>query len=177
MHPSKRLAFWLLLAALAAASAKTLFLRAEVRALMARQIPRSLGMGDTLKAMVDTLEQELKERIAYATPEGPDPLALKRVVRAALPRGPGHEGQEAGRMRLSATLLSPGNSSAIIKYRGRSYTLRMGDTLEQRVVRSIDKRTVTLEYKGSSVVLVNEPAPKAEIQSEGGRRRLEDLQL
>lgn len=161
---------------LLAGAAKSLHLHLATRALVQRSLPKSLGMGDSLRAMADGLERELKERLAYAAPEGRDPLALRRVVRAPLPAR-GDEAAEAGRMRLSATLVSPGNSSAIIKYKGRSHTLRLGDSLEQRVVRSIDKRTVVLEYQGKSVVLVNEPAPRAEIQGEGGKRRLEEIQL
>lgn len=162
---------------LLAGAAKSLHLHLETRALLERSLPKSLGMGDTLRAMADGLERELKERLAYAAPEGRDPLALRRVVRAPLPAGRGDEAAEAGRMRLSATLISPGNSSAIIKYRGKSHTLYLGDSLDNRVVRSIDKRTVVLEYQGKTVVLVNEPAPRAEIQSEGGKRRLEEIQL
>lgn len=177
MHPSKRLAAWLLTGVIAAGAAKALHLRLETEKLLAREIPRSIGMGDSLKAMVDTLERELEGRIAYENPAGRDPLALRRVVKAPLPTGPGNENLEAGQMRLSATLVSQGNSSAIIKYKGRSYTLHIGDTLEQRVVKSIDKRTVVLDYRGAPVVLVNQPAPRAEIQSEGGKRRLEELQL
>lgn len=176
MPSGKRLAFWILAAVLLGAAAKAVHLRSSTRALLARSLPKTLGMGDTLKSTVDTLEQELRDRIAYETPAGRDPLALKRVVKAALPRA-GGENIEAGRMRLSATLVSPPNSSAIIKFKGHSYTLRLGDTLEQRVVRSIDKKTVTFDFKGVEVILVNEPAPKAEIQSEGGKRRLEELQL
>lgn len=172
---AKRLWAWALCLLLAALAAKSLFLHLETRALMKRNIPMNLGMGDSLRAMAEGLERELAGRLAYEAPALKDPLALRRVVRAPLPSA--GEGSEAGRMRLSATLISPGNSVAIIKFKGKSHTLRLGDSLEQRVVRSIDKRTVVLDYQGKSVVLVNEPATRAEIQSEGGKRRLEELQL
>ncbi len=177
MRSDKRLwAFGLVLLLLIGA-AKSLQLRLETRALLKRSIPASLGMGDSLKTMAEGLERELAERLAYVAPDRRDPLALRRVVRLPLPAGRADEAAEAGRMRLSATLVSEGNSIAIIKYQGKSHTLRMGDTLDQRVVKSIDKRTVVLDFLGKSVVLVNEPAPKTEIQTEGGKRRLEDLQL
>lgn len=177
MRGPKRAWAFILGVLLLAGAAKSLHLHLETRALLKRSLPKSLGMGDSLRTMAEGLERELKERLAYVAPEGRDPLALRRVVRLPLPAGRGDEAAEAGRMRLSATLVSPGNSSAIIKYKGRSHSLRLGDSLDHRVVRSIDKRTVVLEYQGKSVVLVNEPAPRAEIQSEGGKRRLEEIQL
>lgn len=160
-----------------AGAAKTARLHFETSALLKRSLPKSIGMGDSLRAMAEGLERELSGRLAYQAPAGRDPLALRRVVRAPVPSGKGDELAEAGRMRLSATLVSAGNSIAIIKYQGRSHTLRLGDSLDQRVVKSIDMRTVTLDYLGKTLVLVNEPAPKTEAQSEGGKRRLEDLQL
>lgn len=169
---------WLLLAAWAACAFKVWSLRAETQRLMARDIPRSLGMGDSLKAMVDTLESELLRRSAFDPPAARDPLALKRVVRLPL-RGFGDSSEfREGSMRLSATILSPGNHTAIVKYRGRSHSLHVGDTLDQRVVRSIDKRTVVLDHRGRPEILMNQPAPRAEIQAEGGKgRRLEELEL
>jgi hypothetical protein len=177
MRIPKRLWAWVLLGVWALLAARTASLHFKTRSLLAREIPRSVGMGDSLQSMVEGLERELGERLAYAAPQGRDPLALKRVVRAPLPAGRADENAEAGRMRLSATLVSPGNSAAIIKYQGRSHTLRVGDTLDQRVIKSIDKKTVVLEHQGKSIVLMNQPAPEAEIRSEGAKRRLEDLQL
>lgn len=177
MRASKR--YWALglSALLLIGTVKTARLHFEANALLKRSLPKSIGMGDSLRIMAEGLERELAGRLAYDAPEGRDPLALRRVVRALVPAGKGDEAAEAGRMRLSATLVSAGNSIAIIKYQGRSHTLRLGDSLDQRVVKSIDKRTVTLDYLGKTLVLVNEPAPKTEAQSEGGKRRLEDLQL
>jgi hypothetical protein len=177
MRASKRLWALALALLLLIGAGKSLQLHLQTRALLQRKIPASIGMGDSLRTMAEGLERELAERLAYAAPERRDPLALRRVVRVPLPAGRADELAEAGRMRLSATLVSEGNSIAIIKYQGKSHTLRMGDTLDQRVVKSIDKRTVVLDFLGKSVVLVNEPAPKSEVQTEGGKRRLEDLQL
>lgn len=177
MRASKRYWALALSALLLLGAAKAARLHFETSALLKRSLPKDIGMGDSLRAMAEGLERELAERLAYAAPEGRDPLALRRVVRAPVPAGKGDELAEAGRMRLSATLVSAGNSIAIIKYQGKSHTLRLGDSLERRVVKSIDKRTVTLDYLGKTLVLVNEPAPKTEAQSEGGQRRLEDLQL
>ena len=176
MHPSKR--YWILVLAvlLLAGAAKSLFLDLETRSLLKRSIPKSIGMGDSLRTMAEGLEKELSERLAFTPPALRDPLSLKRVVKAPLPTDKIDE-QAEGRMRLSATLVSLGNSIAIIKYKGKSHTLRLGDSLEQHVVKSIDTRTVVLDFQGKTEVLVNEPAPKAEIQSEGGKRRLEDLEL
>jgi hypothetical protein len=177
MRPANRYGALALSALLLFGAGKSLQLHLETRALLKRSLPKSIGMGDSLRTMAEGLERELAERLAYQAPERRDPLALRRVVRAPVPSGRADEAAEAGRMRLSATLVSAGTSVAIIKYQGRSHTLHLGDTLDQRVVKSIDKRTVTLDFLGKSVVLVNEPAPKTEIQTEGGKRRLEDLQL
>jgi hypothetical protein len=181
MESHKRRLALILLVLWAAAAVKVAMMRADTRKLLAREIPRDLGMGDSLKAMVEVLEKDLAERTAFEPPGTKDPLALHRVVRLA-PRNPdGKEAAENGRMRLSATVLSPGNFTAIIKYQGRSHTLAVGDSLDHRVVKSIDKRTVVLDYQGKPLVLVNEPAPKAEAQSEGNVKarigRLEDLDL
>jgi hypothetical protein len=156
-------------------------LRAETRKLLAREMPRNLGMGDTLKAMVETLENDLAERARYEPTPTRDPLALRRVVRLPAKTTAPEERSEA-HMRLSATLLAPGHFTAIVKYRGRSYNLAVGDSLDKHVVQSIDKRTVVLEHQGQTKVLVNEPASKAEVQAEGSPRaarsgRLEDLEL
>jgi hypothetical protein len=177
MRAAKRLWALGLVLLLLIGAGKCLQLHMQTRALLKRSIPTSLGMGDSLRTMAEGLERELAERLAYAAPDRRDPLALRRVVRVPLPAGRADESAEAGRMRLSATLVSAGNSIAIIKYHGKSHTLRMGDTLDQRIVKSIDQRTVVLDFLGKSVVLVNEPAPKTEIQTEGGKSRLEDLQL
>ncbi len=171
----------LLLLLLAGGALRVNLMRVETEKLLAREIPRNLGMGDTLKAMVENLEADLAARASYEPEEMRDPLALRKVVRMPAKVPAGEEVKE-GRMRLSATLLSPDHFTAIVKYRGSSYSLGMGDSLDGHVVRSIDKRTVTLEYQGKTLVLVNEPAPKAEAQVEGGSRRvrsgsLEELQL
>ena len=176
MRASKRYWALALAVALLLGAAKTAQMHFATRALMTRSLPKDIGMGDSLRAMAEGLERELAGRIAYEAPEGRDPLALRRVVRLPVPAGKADELAES-RMRLSATLVSADNPIAIIKYRGKSHTLHLGDSLDQRVVKSIDKRTVTMDYLGKSLVLVNEPAPKSEAQSEGGRQRLEDLEL
>ncbi|HKP96843.1 MAG TPA: hypothetical protein VJ385_13880 [Fibrobacteria bacterium] len=176
----RRLAFLLALIS-AALAIKVAMVRSESKKLLARRIPESIGMADSVKAMVVRLEADLAERAAFEPPETKDPLALGRVVRMPVRKPSGNEMAEGGRMRLSATMLSPGNFLAIIKYKGQSHTLAVGDSLDHRVVRSIDKRTVVLEYQGKSLVLVNEPAPRAEVQTEGSAKarlgRLEDLEL
>jgi type II secretory pathway component PulC len=176
----RRLAFLLVLI-LAALGVKVMLVRSEARKLMAREIPTSIGMADSVKAMVVKLEADLAERAAYEPPESQDPLALRKVLRIAARSPSGDETAEGGRMRLSATMLSPGRFLAIIKYKGESHTLAIGDSLDHRVVKSIDKRTVVLEYQGKSLMLVNEPAPRAEVQTEGSagvrRGRLEDIEL
>lgn len=176
----RRLAFFLFLI-LVLLAVKVVWVRSEARKLLSRPIPTSIGMADSVKAMVVNLEAALAERAAFEPPETKDPLALRRVIRLPSRKPNGNENTEGGRMRLSATMLSPGNFLAIIKYKGESHTLAIGDSLDHRVVKSIDKRTVVLDYQGRSLVLVNEPAPKAEVQTEGSAQarqgRLEDLEL
>ena len=176
----RRLAFLLALM-LAALAIKVALVRSDSRMLLSRQIPASIGMADSVKAMVVKLEADLAERAAFEPPETKDPLALRRVIRLPAHKPNGNEMTEGGRMRLSATMLSPGHFLAIIKYKGESHTLAIGDSLDHRVVKSIDTRTVVLEYQGKSLILVNEPAPQAEAQTEGSAKaqggRLEDLEL
>lgn len=180
METQKRRLAVLFALILAALAVKVAMVRADSRKLLARQIPTSIGMADSVKAMVVELEADLAARAAFEPPETPDPLALRKVVRLPARKSSGKEMTEGGRMRLSATMLSPGNFLAIIKYKGQSHTLAVGDSLDRRVVKSIDKRTVVMEYQGRSLVLVNEPAPQAEVQTEGSaqaRGRLEELEL
>jgi hypothetical protein len=173
--------FLLLILIMIGAAFQVNSLRMETHKLLAREIPRNLGMGDTLKSMVETLEADLAARGFYEPMVQRDPLALRRVVRMPVKENAGEE-KSGSPMRLSATLLAPGHFTAIVKYQGRSHTLAVGDSLDHHIVQSIDKRTVVLEHQGRTLVLVNEPASKAEVQAEGSNRdsrrgRLEDLEL
>lgn len=166
----------LLLVLLALSAWRVLSLQAEARKWERKPMPTSQGLGEDLELMVKALEEEISARIHYTPPTGPDPFDLRKVVNMPSRQQVGEKSEGVG-MRLTMTLLSPQKSVAVLKHGGQSFTLAMGDSLDGWFVREIGSKTVTLQ-KGEVVrVLVNQPAPKAELQREGGVRRVEDLKL
>lgn len=178
MKGRKRLWAWLLFAVLLVGGLRAWMLQGQARKILMREPPQAVGLGDSLQVLVEGLEKELSARAAYAAPHGPDPFDLRKAAHLLMP-GTGKEKSEDGGMRLSMTLISPDKAVAILKYRGLSHTLALGDSLDGWVLRGVDKKTITMERQGKSQVLVNQPAPKAERQLEGqaGARRLEELKL
>jgi hypothetical protein len=137
--------------------------------------PTSLGMGEPMAREVVALEETLASRLEQEPVLGKDPLDLSRV--AKVPQAARKEAEESEPMRLTMTLLSPGDSLAVLKFKGRSHTVRLGDTLGGWRMAAIDTRTVTMEGRTGSRVLVNRPAPVGEIKREAARQALEEIEL
>jgi len=113
-----------------------------------------------LRETVDKLEADLRKRLTETFELDCDPLDLTRVIKtkkfiAKL----GLETQETeGRMRLAATVVGK-NSSAIVKFRGRSNMLSVGDKLDNYKVTYISKNMVRLVRGGEVLELKTEKAP------------------
>jgi hypothetical protein len=155
---------------------RTIMVGLEARKALALEMPRDMGMNEELLAKVDTLERDIARRSSYEVELARDPLKLSAVMDIR-DRGASEEFIEKHRrMRLSATIISPHQKSAVIKYRSKSYVVGVGDTLSDHRIVRIDKKTAVLEHDGKEVVLVNRPAPKHE-KSRGRERGLDDIAL
>ncbi len=136
----------------------------------ARQI--GIGSDEELSRTVATLETELKERLDYETNVEGDPLDLTKVIQSKkfLARlGLRESLEQQGRMRLSCTVVGPGES-AVVKFLGRSYVIHTGDIFNGYRVEAIEPERVVLQKGGAQLVLVNEKAPQGEIEELGGGR-------
>lgn len=129
-----------------------------------------IGSDEELTQTVATLEAELNERLAYATQVERDPLDLTKVIQSKkfLARlGLRETLEQQGRMRLSCTVIGT-DGSAVIKFMGRSHVIREGDIFNGYRVESITPQRVVLTKGGARLVLVNQSAPKDEINEVGG---------
>jgi hypothetical protein len=109
---------------------------------------------------IDSLEANWARRLSYHFNVDQDPLFLGRVVMGFTYGTQGFkEFDEGGVPRLSATVAVNNESPvAIIKYMGKSYVLRTGDTFgDGYEVRSIDKEEVVLRKNGKPLTLHNQP--------------------
>jgi hypothetical protein len=132
------------------------FSKKELRAETDTQV--TLDSNDALKAAIDSLETSWQKIQGYTFQVGQDPLHLGRVIKDfSYAKAGFKETEEEDNIRLTATVVDA-NPKAIIKYRGKSYVVQIGDMIEQsyRVV-SIDKKQVVLSSGASRVVLVNKP--------------------
>jgi hypothetical protein len=163
--------------ALAVAAVQVGTLGMKAKRLLAAKTPASMGMGTQLSSTVNGLEREIGERLAYEVRPGNDPLNLGKVLGRSGAGGQKQEFVESKRpIRLSCTILSSAQSTAILKYKGKSYVVAPGDSLASMKVVSIDKQQVVLNDGGKEVVLINEPAPPSEIRSRG-RNDIDELRL
>jgi hypothetical protein len=128
-----------------------------------------IGTDEELAQTVATLETELKERSAYDTHVESDPLDLTKVIQSKkfLARlGLRETIEQLGRMRLSCTIVGT-DGSAIIKFMGRSHIVRVGDTFNGYLVEAIESERVVLSKGGARLILMNEGAPKDELNETG----------
>jgi hypothetical protein len=148
------------------------------RRLLSKKPPAAMGMGAALSASVDSLEQQISDRLAYEVKPVGDPLNLGRVLHGSSSAAAGGNEFTEGRqqMRLSCTILSEKRSTAIIKVQGRSYVVAAGDTICGMSVGAIDAKQVSLLDHGRTVVLINEPASQSEISTQA-RREAQELRL
>jgi hypothetical protein len=132
--------------------------------------PATLDANDALKATLDTLETSWDRVQSYSFTVGQDPLFLGRVIKGfAYAQGGYSETEESENLRLTATVVDS-SPKAIIKYRGKSYVVQVGETIDglYRVL-SIAKRQVVLDRGGNRVILQNKPAEGTEgTESEPG---------
>jgi len=115
-----------------------------------------------LRETVNKLEANLRTRLSETFDVKEDPLDLTRVIhtRKFLKRIHGGEMPETEtRMRLSCTITSEKGPSAIIKYRGRSQVLSIGDKIGDYKIASIGTNSVELRRGRELMKLVTEKAP------------------
>jgi len=114
-----------------------------------------------LKETVDKLEAELRARLVETFDLEEDPLDLLRVIHTRKFKDRfGKETAETGTaMRLSCTVTGVEGPSAIIKYRGRSNVLMVGDQISDYRVESIGVNRMVLKRGAERLKLVTEKAP------------------
>lgn len=178
MIENKRFTFLLLTGLTLVLLVRTLILGVAAKKTLLIEAPQSIGMGRDLLALVNDLENVIGSRFAYEVKIKNDPLKLDRIVsggRSAIAQR--HEVKEAGgQLRLSCTILSPEKSTAIIKYKGESHVVTIGQSVAGRRVVAIDQKKVVLDDNGKQIVLFNRPEP---VGTAGyhDRIRLNDLEL
>ncbi len=115
-----------------------------------------------LRETVDKLESELRERLSETFSLDGDPLDLTRVIKTKKflkKLGMSETAETENKMRLSATVTGEKAPSAIIKYRGNSHMLSVGDKIGGYRVASISANKVTLTRSGETMRLETEKAP------------------
>ncbi len=114
-----------------------------------------------LRSTVDKLEADLRIRLQETFDLEEDPLDLTRVIhtRKFIKRMFGEMPETETRMRLSCTITGEEGPSAIIKYRGRSSVLEVGDNLSGYRVESIGLNRVVLKRGAERLTLKTERAP------------------
>lgn len=116
-----------------------------------------------LRETVDKLEAALRARLADTFEIEEDPLDLIRVIKTKKFRksmGMTETAETEGKLRLSCTVTGGSESaSAIIKYKGRSYVLSLGDEVGDYKVTRIGKNSARLVRGVEVLNLVTEKAP------------------
>ena len=120
--------------------------------------PATLDANNTLRASIDTLESSWEKVQNYKFQVNQDPLHLGRVINDFKYTEAGRtETEEESDLRLTATVVDD-NPKAIIKYRGKSYVVKVGESIENAYrVMSIEKKQVILQYGGGTIILVTKP--------------------
>lgn len=115
-----------------------------------------------LKETVDRLETDLRGRLAEEFKLDRDPLNLINVVKTRnfLKKFNMLETAESEtRMRLSCTVMSDSGAAAVVKYRGKSWVLNVGDKVSDYRVESIGINRIVVVRGGEKMVLSTEKAP------------------
>ncbi len=133
-----------------------------------RQQKIVLGTDEQLKETVSTLEKNLDERLAYQTHVEGDPLDLTKVIQSKAflqTLGLRETLEQQGRMRLSCTATSDDglSSMGVVKFMGKSYNLREGDTFNGFKVMKITPSQMFMSKDGAQLVLAVEKAPEEEL--------------
>ncbi|MBC8205057.1 MAG: hypothetical protein H8E87_06070, partial [FCB group bacterium] len=141
---------------------KTYTITKQVKEFQLEESKAILGTDPQLLETVNTLEDELKERLNYVFKIEKDPLKLSEVVKspkllAALGYGAGFEGVED--MRLNLTVIGE-ERYASVKYMGNYYNLKINDNFGGFKVTNIEIKSVTLMKGSQKVVLYNRLDPE-----------------
>lgn len=150
---------WLAFAFLLVQSGRTAF---SARNELELRVPESIGLGEELRAMVDTLEADIARRSSHELVLARNPLDLNTVLRVKNVRTVRELAEQRNVMRLSCTIVSDSRKAAIVKYQGKSHVLTEGDTIGGKAVTRIDNKQVVLIHDGQRTVLTNRPAPRME---------------
>ena len=143
--------------------------------IMKREIPEAIGLGQELKAVVDSLEQDIASRLTYELDIERDPMDVSRVAPSRYAKG-SNEFSESSGMRLSCTIITDNNQQAVIKFRSKSYVVGKGEKLFGRKIKDISTEEVVMEWNGRQIKLKNKPAPPGEFAADK-RSKLKDIQL
>ncbi len=114
-----------------------------------------------LKETVDKLESDLRARLSEQFALAGDPLDLTRVIRTKkfLKKIGMETAETENKLRLSATVVGESGPFAVIKYRGRSQMVSVGEKLGEYRVTYIGKNKVTLVRGNETLPLSTEKAP------------------
>lgn len=135
----------------------------QVREYQEAMVQETLGSEDPqLRATVEQLEFDLRERLEYTFTIDHDPLDLSQVVQgrrflAQLGFTESLESQSV--MRLSCTVIAE-EPAAVIKYQGKSRILRVGDTIDGYELIRIEPKRAVLKGNGQTLDLVAQKAPE-----------------
>ncbi len=150
---------WLAFAFLLVQSVRTAF---SARNELELRVSESIGLGEELKAMVDTLEADIARRSSHELVLARNPLDLNTVLRVKNVGTVRESAEQRNVMRLSCTIVSDSRKAAIVKFQGKSHVLSEGDTIGEKTVIGIDKKRVVLNQGGHRTILTNRPAPRME---------------
>jgi hypothetical protein len=117
---------------------------------------QTLDSDSSLVLTIDSLETNWNRRVKYQFAVTQDPLYLGRVVSNFSYARVGYkEIEEDSELRLSATVIDD-HPKAIIKYRGKSNVVQVGDKLgDGYIVQNIKEKIVVLNRGGQTVILQN----------------------
>lgn len=157
---------------------RTVMTAVQASAVLRMAEPGRVGLGKELLSLVETLESRIGARNAHEAKIDIDPLKISRIVRGGSSEAALRQEyrESAGKLRLSCTILSGGRATAIIKFKGESQVLSVGDLIDNKRVTLIDAKRVVLDDNGREMVLFNTPEPIAESKY-NPRTRLNDLDL
>jgi len=121
----------------------------------------ALGSEDPqLRETVETLEADLQARLNYNFESNRDPLDLSQVIyarRLLASLGFTETPESQGKLRLSCTVIAQ-EPAAVIKSRGRSNIVRVGDVIDGYRVSSIQAEQCVLVKGDERLVLGTERA-------------------
>jgi len=122
-----------------------------------------------LRETVDKLEADLRARIKETFDLEHDPLDLTRVIKTKKflkQLGMSETAETESRMRLSATITGEKEPSAVVKYRGKSEMVRVGNKIGDYLVTFIGTNKIRLVRGNEVLNLGTEKAPDSIAEEE-----------